>query len=157
MKWGSLRLRLTLWNLTVLALALGIVSVALTFGNNELVMRDLNRELRMRALRAAGGDAGPPPPPMGQGQPGMGEPGQGPQGVDDPLGLGPDRPAQQINSAAPPGRANTQGTPHPLPPLPQRGEGVLLLHRARRCVPGQSCRFRRSQSRFRIPCRQAMT
>lgn len=71
MNWSSLRLRLTAWNLAVLALALVGFILAVTVGNQRRMEGDIDRELRMRAQRAGQGPrAGEPRGPMDLGGPG---------------------------------------------------------------------------------------
>lgn len=69
MKWGSLRLKLTLWNLLILAISLAAFGALLTFGSAAWVRRQVDQDLTHRAVDMAG-----PPPPMG----GYGNPPQGP-------------------------------------------------------------------------------
>lgn len=109
---GSLRLKLTLWNVAVIGVSLFIFGVALIWWNQARVADQVDRELRMRASRIAqggpnppfprgpfapegqmrrqrrgdsGGDVAPPAQPEGERQP-LGGP---PPGLGDPQGQAP--------------------------------------------------------------------
>lgn len=72
---GSLRLKLTLWNVAVIGVSLLAFGVAFSLWNQARVADQVDRELRMRASRIAQGGPNPPFPPVGQGRPFRGGPG----------------------------------------------------------------------------------
>jgi two-component system OmpR family sensor kinase len=68
MRWDSFRVRLTLWNMAVLALVLGGFGLALSFSVHSWMMWSIDRELAERAHRFA--FRGFHPPPEFRGPPG---------------------------------------------------------------------------------------
>ena len=68
MRWNSFRVRLTLWNVAVLALVLGGFGLALCYSIQSWMSRNIDRELAERAHRFA--FRGFRPPPMFRGAPG---------------------------------------------------------------------------------------
>jgi signal transduction histidine kinase len=87
----SLRFRLTLWNLTILAASLTIFGVGLSFSNQRRMWLDIERDLDMRSHRAA--NMGPPGPRApGQfnppDQPGDGNVPRGPGSANRPQAMG---------------------------------------------------------------------
>ena len=88
MRWDSFRVRLSLWNVAVLALVLGGFGLALCLSIEVGVERAIDRELAARARRFALGTPPPPPfpprfrrphpmdsPPLSEGEPLPGIPG----------------------------------------------------------------------------------
>jgi len=73
---ASFRLRLTLWNIGILAVATLLVGGIMAFAGQQLALRAIDQELITRTERGFGQRLGPP---GGQGQ-GQGAPGQGGQG-----------------------------------------------------------------------------
>src|SRR5437660_7320012 len=68
MRWNSFRVRLTLWNVAVLALVLGGFGLALCYSIQSWMSRNIDRELAERAHRVA--FRGFRSPPMFRGAPG---------------------------------------------------------------------------------------
>jgi signal transduction histidine kinase len=69
MNWGSVRVRLTLWNVSVLALVLFGFAAALTYSVRVSQAEYVDRDLRDRAHAIARRWGGPPPPPPGPRRP----------------------------------------------------------------------------------------
>ncbi|MCA1594888.1 MAG: hypothetical protein LC772_00450 [Chloroflexi bacterium] len=86
MKWGSIRVRLSVWNAAVLALLLGAFGVVLCLTTQDRIQGALDNEMLIRARRSA---AAPPPPPWpGPRHGGDGGPFHGMRGPSPPDGMG---------------------------------------------------------------------
>ncbi|HVT13520.1 MAG TPA: ATP-binding protein [Fimbriimonadaceae bacterium] len=90
----SFRVRLTLWNVVVIALVLVAFSAGIVYANQARLSSDIDHELFDRAHSPPGGPFGGPPGPRGRGR-------RGPGGPDD-SGNGGNPPDDNSGQAIPP-------------------------------------------------------
>lgn len=98
MRWGSVRTRIALWNMSILALTLAVFGITLLYGAGRLIEGSVDRELqrisRMQIERWRRGEIVPPGMRFGAGRFRPNRPMQGPDGSEGPApaGDGPFRP-----------------------------------------------------------------